>query len=168
MTSQYDFIWRALRRLGLPAQAADDAAQQVFLVFSRRIEDVAEGAERTFLYRTAVRVACDARRTHARHAARSSGDEVATLADPSPNPEELTDRKQARALLDALLDTLDDDLREIFVLFELDRLPMPEISELLALPEGTCRSRLRRAREAFKDALERMRSKHAHNQARSR
>ena len=64
--ANYDFLWRTARRLGLPASAADDAVQQVFLVAARRLGDMEEGAERAFLYRTTVLVVRAARRNHAR------------------------------------------------------------------------------------------------------
>jgi len=166
--THYEFIWRTLRRLGLPPSAADDATQQVFLIVSRRLGTIAVGAERTFLYRTAVRVTCDARRAHNRQLKRTSDEEVGTLADPTPNPEELTDQKRARVLLDQLIAGLDEELQEVFVLFELDRMPIPEISELLGIPPGTCSSRLRRAREDFKEALKRMQARQAHQEGKAR
>ena len=39
----YDFIWRSLRRLGLDAGRADDAAQQVFVTASRKLEGIRVG-----------------------------------------------------------------------------------------------------------------------------
>jgi RNA polymerase sigma-70 factor (ECF subfamily) len=155
----YDFVWRVLRRAGLPPSAADDATQQVFLVASRRVADIAEGAERAFLYRTASLIALDARRRRARR--RESAEEPAVLgaADPAPGPEELTERKRMRALLDEAMSDLDDDLREVFALFELDAMPVPEIAALLEIPEGTCASRLRRAREQFKAIVARLQAR---------
>src|SRR5258706_514128 len=62
----YDFVWRSLRRLGVPTDAADDGAQEVFVVAARRIGDIILGAERSFLFGTAMRVASQARRARAR------------------------------------------------------------------------------------------------------
>ena len=42
-----------------------------------------------------------------------------------------------------------DDLRVVFVLYELEEMSTPEIAALLEIPPGTAASRLRRAREAF-------------------
>jgi RNA polymerase sigma-70 factor, ECF subfamily len=53
-------------------------------------------------------------------------------------------------LLDAVLATLPPELRQVFVLFELEELTMREIAAALRLPAGTVASRLRRAREMFK------------------
>src|SRR4051812_43349815 len=56
------FIWRSLRRLGVPREAADDATQQVFLVAARRMHEITEGKERAFLFQSAMRVAMEVRR----------------------------------------------------------------------------------------------------------
>ncbi len=56
-----------------------------------------------------------------------------------------------------ILDKMPDDLREVFVLFELEKFTRAELSELLGVPAGTVASRLRRARELFEDACEKLR-----------
>src|SRR6266498_1356650 len=52
----FDFIWRSLRRFGLAAADADDAAQRVFVVASGKLERIDAGKERAFLIGTAYRV----------------------------------------------------------------------------------------------------------------
>src|SRR5205814_7837271 len=47
--AHHDFIWRLLRRLGLPQASADDATQQVFCIAARRVADIAPCSERSFL-----------------------------------------------------------------------------------------------------------------------
>jgi RNA polymerase sigma-70 factor (ECF subfamily) len=154
---QLAFVWRNLRRLGVSPAAADDGAQQVFLVVAQKLSTLAEGAERGFIYRTVCHVAANARRAAAR--GRDRAGDVSVLADPSPNPEELTERREGRRILDEMLEELDDDARQVFVLFELEAMGVPEMAELLELPEGTCASRLRRAREQFNGALKRLRAR---------
>lgn len=41
VNEHFDFLWRLLRRLGVPEAEVDDAAQQVFLVATRRLAEVA-------------------------------------------------------------------------------------------------------------------------------
>jgi len=53
------------------------------------------------------------------------------------------------------------ELREVFVLFELEGLRSTEIAPLLGLPVGTVASRLRRAREAFHLQAKRARARTA-------
>ena len=60
---EYVRVWRTLRRLGVDDGGADDAAQEVFIVMSRRLGDVREGSERTFLLSCAVRIAANYRRS---------------------------------------------------------------------------------------------------------
>src|SRR6478609_7176393 len=66
VNDHFDFVWRLLRRLGFPPADADDAAQQVFIVGTRRLADIPAGNERTFLYGSALRVASTMRRNSAR------------------------------------------------------------------------------------------------------
>jgi RNA polymerase sigma-70 factor (ECF subfamily) len=154
-----DFIWRTLRGLGVPSAAVDDAAQQVFLVAAQRLEAIAPGAERSFLFSTARGIAANARRSQAR--SREDGDEVAVAAhaDHAANPEQALSEKEARALLERLLEGLPEDLRTVFVLFELEGLTAAAIAELLELPPGTVASRLRRAREEFQAATRRLQAR---------
>jgi hypothetical protein len=55
--------------------------------------------------------------------------------------------------LDSALGELAPELRTVFVLFELEERTMAEIAELLQIPSGTVASRLRRAREQFRDRV---------------
>ena len=63
--------------------------------------------------------------------------------------------KRAREALARALDTVSRELREAFVLFELEELSAPEVAKLLHIPVGTVASRVRRARAAIRDALAR-------------
>jgi RNA polymerase sigma-70 factor (ECF subfamily) len=159
VAAHHDFIWRSLRRLGVPAGQVDDATQEVFWVALRRLDDVDARRERSILFGVALRVASDARRLHARSRERSDQAAVDAAVDRSPTPEALLDERQARELLDEALDALDDDTRAVFVLFEIEGLTSPEIGSLLGLPLGTVASRLRRGREQFQAAATRLRSR---------
>lgn len=146
--SEHDFIWRLLRRLGVPEASVDDATQQVFCVAARRVSDIRSGSERSFLFGAALRVASDRRRSRESREQpdERAGDEV----DPGPNPEELAEKQQRRLLLDEILGAMPMDLRTVLVLFELEQMTKAEVGELLGIPVGTAVSRLRRAREEFK------------------
>lgn len=144
----FELIWRSLARMSVPSAELADCVQQVFVVASRRLSSIAVGSERSFLLGTALRVARDARRTlgRRREVPEEEGVEPLSL---DPQPDELTDQKRLRALLDEVLAAMPEDLREVFVLFELEELSTPEIATLLEIPTGTAASRLRRAREEF-------------------
>jgi RNA polymerase sigma-70 factor, ECF subfamily len=147
----YDFLWRSLRRLGVAEAQCDDAAQQVLVVLSRRLADVPQENERSFLFGTAIRVASDYRKQSARR--REVGDDEALAAEPSASPgaEELVDQRRAREMLDQVLDAMPDELRTVLVLAEIEGLTMSETADLLAIPSGTVASRLRRARGVFEE-----------------
>jgi RNA polymerase sigma-70 factor (ECF subfamily) len=153
-----DFVWRSLRRLGVPLSGTDHATQQVWLVLSRRLPDIAPGGERAFLFGTALRVASDVRRRLARQR-EVPGLEHVEPVDPGPSPHDLIDQRQARSVLDEILDALPDELRAVFVLYELEEQTALEIAELLALPPGTVASRLRRARAEFEQIVKRQRAR---------
>ena len=152
-----DFVWRSVRRLGVPDAGVDDAVQEVFVVAARRLAEIDAGKERAFLFGTAVRVAADVRRGAGRRRARISDDEAPDAADPTPAADELVDRKRARALLDEIVASMPDDVRPVFVLYELEAMTMAEIADVLEIPAGTVASRLRRARELFEAAIARRR-----------
>jgi RNA polymerase sigma-70 factor (ECF subfamily) len=157
LSRNYADVWRVLRRLGLPSGSVEDAAQHVFLVASRKLDSIEAGHERSFLIGTAVRVAANMRRAAAVRRERAD-DEVASRADEAPGPEELLDEKRLRQLLDAVLDSLPDDLRTVLVLFELEELSVTEIAEVVGVPRGTAASRLRRARDAFEASAQRLKA----------
>lgn len=161
-----DFVWRALRRLGLSASDADDASQQVFMIAARQLLDIPPGKERAFLYGTARRIAANARRDRRRRreAPGELADELEALGT---QPDERVELERAAALLDALLEDLPDELRRVLVLAEIEEATVPAIAELEAIPVGTAASRLRRARAAFAKLLERVSARNPFRSVRS-
>jgi len=135
-------IWRFLRRLGLDASDADDAIQDVLLVMMRKLDAVDPPHERSFLLRTAYRIGCRLRAK--RPTVGADG-----LSDPVAHPDVLVDQKRARELLDEILARMNEDLRVVFVLHDIERMTMADIAEALELKPGTVASRLRRARQDF-------------------
>ncbi|MBL8952828.1 MAG: hypothetical protein JNK82_18750 [Myxococcaceae bacterium] len=132
--AHYDFVLRVLRRSGLSAAAADDRAQAVFSVATKRSGDIAPGRARAFLCATALRVV------------RGEGGEAVVDAGG------LAGR---RRLLDAILAEMEEDLRTVLVLTEIEGLSKRDVALALEIPEGTAASRLRRARADFRERLRR-------------
>jgi RNA polymerase sigma-70 factor, ECF subfamily len=161
LRAHYAGVWRTLRRLGVDAAAADDAAQETFIVLSRKLEDVHAGAERTFLLSCAVRIAANYRRTWRVNHEVVDDRALAAEHDPHPTAEQLLDQKRLREALDELLDGWPEDIRAAFVLYELEGLSVPEISEITDTKPGTVASRLRRARELFRAGAKRLRARAA-------
>jgi RNA polymerase sigma-70 factor (ECF subfamily) len=160
--AHYDFVWRSLRRLGVSSEAVDDAAQEVFLVLSRKLDDVPVGKEKAFLFGTALRVASDARRARVRRRVVADEPTVEGAPDLAHAQDEELDRARARALIERVLDEMDLDLRAVFVLYELEEMTMAEIAACLDLAPGTVASRLRRAREDWQARVARLRARAQH------
>jgi RNA polymerase sigma-70 factor (ECF subfamily) len=153
----FDFVWRALRRLGVPEASIDDAVQQVWIVTARKLEDITAGQERAFVFGTALRVAADARRAQSRRLEAPQRDIDAQ--DPALPADEALDDRRARAILDEVLAAMPDELRVVFVLFELEEMSTAQIAQTLQIPTGTAASRLRRAREEFQQIVKRRKAR---------
>jgi RNA polymerase sigma-70 factor, ECF subfamily len=155
----YTSIWRLLRRLGVPPSLVDDATQEVFWVAARRLAEVRPGSEHPFLYGVALRVAANERRRWAAQSQLCGLDQTQDLFSAEPSPEDALSQRQARESLDLLLSQMDDGLRTVFVLAELEHLEVKQIAELEQIPLGTASSRLRRAREEFSQLARRLRAR---------
>jgi len=153
--SHFDFVWRNVRRLGVPDAQVDDAAQEVFLVVHRRLSELqSEGSIKRWLFAILLRVARDHRRLIRRKSphtlAPGRAVEVDSLVDErSQGPHERTARAEGVRLLHKLLDELDDEKRAVFVLAELEQMSAPEIAEALGVNLNTIYARLRAARREF-------------------
>jgi RNA polymerase sigma-70 factor (ECF subfamily) len=156
----FAFVWRALRRLGVADAHLDDAAQDVFLVVHRKLEGFEGRASlKTWLYGIVLRVARRARERQAQAGFVGAGGRVDPDEVPdrrAPTPHESAVRAESLTLLQRVLDGLDDEKREAFVLIELDGLTAPEAALVLGVPVNTVSSRLRLARAAFDRALARL------------
>lgn len=158
-TGVYDehfaFVWRSMRRLGVPDRLLDDAAQDVFIVVHRRLAEF-EGRSslKSWLFAIARRVAHDHRRRIGRKERTEELPE--TLVDPrSVTPAHDAERAQAVRTLHEILGSMDDDKREVFVLAELEQMTVPEIADAIGANVNTVYSRLRVARTAFDQAVQR-------------
>jgi RNA polymerase sigma-70 factor (ECF subfamily) len=140
------FVWRALRRLGVPESDVEDVCQEVFVVVHRKLGDF-EGRSslRTWIYGICARTASDYRRSGRVRR------EIVTDAPPDAPQDggqhDVLAMKQARQKLDRILDTLDDDKRAVFVLYEIEELTMAEVAEAIGCPLQTAYSRLHAARK---------------------
>jgi RNA polymerase sigma-70 factor, ECF subfamily len=155
LTQHMSVVWRTLKRLGVPAASVDDATQHVFLVASKKLDEIRAGGERRYLLGIAVKVAADARRTLRRRREVPLEDDVHPAAQgrTAAMPEERLDQKRVVAQIVAALDEVPEGVREAFVLFELEELSAPEVAELLEIPVGSVASRVRRARDHIRQRL---------------
>jgi RNA polymerase sigma-70 factor (ECF subfamily) len=149
-----DFVWRSLRRMGVSDHAADDALQDVFLVVHRRFAEYdPDRPIKTWLYGIALRVARDHRRRTKRKGGLEPLGEM--VFDTKASQEEAAINAEGLRIVHELLDRLDEDKREVFVLAQLEQLTGAEISEILGVNQRTVYSRLRSARAEFDAAVRR-------------
>ena len=143
-------LWRYARNLTGSDGAADDASQEVWLRVLRAIGRLRDGARlRSWLFGIAHRVLMD--RLREQYA-------QPPIADSEPD-------EHAAAMLD---DSIESDLaamfdelgrmplveREVLTLFYLRELSLDEVAQVLAIPVGTVKSRLYRARKLLRHQLD--------------
>lgn len=149
------FVFRTLRRFGVPDRAIPDAAQEVFTVAFRSMERFeGRSSMRTWLFGIARRVASDQRRSAA--ARHEVLDEAAgaDLPDSKRDIAKAAERSEALVRAERLLDALPEEQRLVFALFEIEEWTGAEIAEATDVSVATVHSRLRLAREAIKRQLE--------------
>lgn len=152
-------VWGFLRRLGLSPADAEDAGQEVFITAVRKIDAILPGQEKRYLFGIAVRVASRRRRSTKSFTSRAVEMDLDACEANAPSSDDLLERQQALALLDRALATLNDEMRTVFILYELEEMSMTEIADVLDAPIGTVASRLRRAREQFQKATRRLQAR---------
>ena len=149
--AQFGFVWRILRRLGVPAEQLDDAAQEVFLVLHRRLPGLRpEVSLRSWLFGTARRVAADLRRGQHRRERRL---QTLAVVEGDRGGERPGEQAEAADFVQRFLAGLDADRRMVFVLADLEGLTAPEIAGALEVKLNTVYSRLRTARAEFERAV---------------
>ena len=148
-------VIRVLRRMGVADADLEDLAQEVFVVVYRRWGDFrGESSLKTWICGIAARKAMGHRRR------RSVRDEIPAGEAPPARDEGCHDRGferlEQRQVLVALLDRLDDNKREVFVLYELEDLTMKQVAAAVEAPLHTCYSRLHAARDLLRQHMYRL------------
>jgi RNA polymerase sigma-70 factor, ECF subfamily len=154
---QFDYVWNSLRRLGVREGDLEDLTHDVFVAVHRKLEEFDRGrALRPWLFGFAFRRASDYRRL-ARNRfelLEASGDPV----DPAPDPLERAIQREGLGLARAALEALELGRRAVFILHDLDEIPMPDVARELGIPVNTAYSRLRLARGELARVVSRLRS----------
>jgi RNA polymerase sigma-70 factor (ECF subfamily) len=160
----FAFAWRSARRLGAPEASLDDVVQEMFMIVHQQLPKF-EGRSsiKTWMFGivlNVVRAHRRALRTKHPHSLHPDlhGDPD-SLSDGAAGPLESASNAEAARVVHQLLEALDDDKREVFVLAELEQLSAPEIARVLNLPMNTVYSRLRLARQEFAVAAARYRAR---------
>ena len=148
------YVIRTLRHLGIGEADVEDVAQEVFVTVHRKLPEF-EGRSklRTWLYAICLRVASDHRRRA--YVVRERTTESPPVDDGERSGLEPDTHAESRAEVQALLALLDDDKRQVLVLYEVEGLTMREVAEVIGCPIQTAYSRLHAARELLRAAWER-------------
>lgn len=138
-------VWRVCAHLG-NRWAAEDLTQEVFLRAHRSLPRFrGDSSARTWLLTIARRVCADHVREQTRRPKLAPLDELTEPADQH-------DHSAYGALRD-LLETIDADRKEAFVMTQLLGLSYAEAAEVCGCPVGTIRSRVARARDDLAAAV---------------
>jgi RNA polymerase sigma-70 factor, ECF subfamily len=151
----FNFAWRALRHLGVPVDALEDAAQELWLVVHRRLPEFERrSSARTWLFGIALNVARNRRRGQRRTPAMQPLPEQ--LISARPDPAGVHEGQEAWRRLEAFLDQLDEPRRAVFVSSLLEQLSAAETAHATGLDVATVYHHVRRLRRAFKEYLMRL------------
>ena len=149
----FDFVWRSVRMLGVQLEAADDAAQDVFVVAHRRLADFqGRASPRTWLFAIALRVVADYRRSR-RRKVRLLDRVMHTEPEPTRTPFDVAVGSERRDAVLCALEALSDEQRAVFILADIEELSAPEIASALDVKLNTVYSRLRSARKLMAEQL---------------
>jgi RNA polymerase sigma-70 factor (ECF subfamily) len=136
MGEHLSFVWRTLKRHGVRESDLEDQSQEVFLIVHTKLSEFrGDSALRTWIYGIAMRVAAGYRRKA--HVKRESVMPAAPEQAMAAVQERLVEEKRAMTRLQALLDAVEPQKREVFVLYEVEELPMAEVAKAVGCPLRT-------------------------------
>ena len=151
-----DRLFNSLLRFTGSADDAQDIAQEAFVqAFTKLDRFRSDSAFFTWLYRIAMNRAISASRKRRERVSLDGMNESGAGADPACHtpPEAPTIAAERVEMVHRALATLAEEHREVLVLREFDGLDYQEIAAIVAVPVGTVRSRLFRARSQLREAL---------------
>jgi RNA polymerase sigma factor (sigma-70 family) len=152
-TRHFDALYRFFRNK--VDSASDDLVQRTLLAcFEGRERFRGECSFRTYLFaiaRNQLLVYLAAQRSN-----RLVDPTTASVADAAPSPSEVLHHRREQALVLHALRRLPIDHQVLLELFYWEQLAGPELAEVIGVPEGTIRTRLRRARQLLATEIEAM------------
>lgn len=144
------------RRLLSDDAAAEDVVHDTFIALPHTVANFRGASSlRSFV----IGVAANRARRHVRTVARRRramarlAETTAGRADHAPGPDHLAQRRRLAERLALALDQLAHDQRVAFVLCEVEQRSAVEVAVILAVPEGTVRSRVFHARRRLRALL---------------
>ena len=152
-----EYVMKSLRRLGVRPGDVEDLAHEVFLAVLRRWDTFDPARPpRPWLFAFALRYASDYRQSAYVRRERLDESDPPDAPGQTQTGEQLFLEREESKLVYRALDTLGDDKRVVFTMFELDERSAVDIAAELGIPQNTVFSRLRAAREEFAAAVKRL------------
>jgi len=152
---EFDYLYRTLVRFGIPQADLEDVVHEVFVVLCRKWENYDPSRPlRPYLFGIAFRVAAAHRRRNGREVPTDDID----VPDGARSAECAVRRGEARATVLAALERVALARRAVFIMHDLDEVPMTTIAQTLGIPLFTAYSRLRKARKEFERAVRQLHS----------
>jgi len=154
-------LMRLVSRIVHDTAEAEDVVQETFIKAYRALRHFrGDSAFYTWLYRIGINTAKNCLVTQGRTptSTDNDADQAEGYADGEQlrdinTPESMLASKQIARTVNAAMDALPFDLRTAIALREIEGLSYEEISEIMACPIGTVRSRIFRAREVIAEKL---------------
>lgn len=147
--AHFRFVWRVIRYLGVPSMHAEDVVQETFILANRKLPQFDGRNARGWLFSLARGVA----RNHLRSLQRTAKrEEQAAAPKGAMSPDEAVAKREGLGVVFEILESLDPEKREVFVLCDVEEMTAPQVAELLGVKLNTVYSRLRTARQAFNRA----------------
>jgi RNA polymerase sigma-70 factor (ECF subfamily) len=145
---ELDFVWRSVRRLGVPVRDLPDVTHDVFVTVIRNLWKFDTTRElRPWLFGVVLRVVSDYKRRAFHH--RETLDLPVDVVDEGPSPHDRAERGQEAVVIDRALALIDLPHRAVLIMHDFEGYDGPEIAAALAIRQKTVYSRLRAARERF-------------------
>jgi RNA polymerase sigma-70 factor (ECF subfamily) len=151
---QKEIYTHCFRMCSRDAEKANDAFQDTFVkVFTRKalFTDATNG--RAWLYRIATNTCLNYLRYDKRHP-REALDENLNSQDPQMQPDFGTEQESLKNSLEAAIAELPIELREPFLLREIDEFSYEDAAAQLGITVPACRQRVYRAKQLLREALE--------------
>lgn len=154
LAQQAPAIYRFSLRMCRNAADAEDTLQDTLLAIANHLGQFAGRASLSSWIFALTRSACVRRRRGRKNRPAENLDEAPPLSSARPSPEEHAGQKELTAALTAALDRIPEAYREVLLLRDVEGLSASEAAEALAISVDALKSRLHRARQALREALQ--------------
>lgn len=171
LCKQYEAVLRRFFVTKVPPQDVDEMVQQTWLAMSRardglHVDEAVAGAERArelgnfrcYLFGIARHMVLGFYKGRRRHGGVEFDPEVESLATLEPSISHQLSLQRHLQWVELALQDLPLELQLLFEGHYLEDLSGSQLAQALGLPEGTVRSRLRKARQLLNEALDRLKA----------